>query len=535
MTIDPRSELHRLLAALDARATKVREADDWYTGNHPLPEPPANTSAATDLESRQAFQTMARLSVTNFLAPVVDGVASRLKLEGFRGDQSTRVWDLFKRSDMDIDSLLVFAAALRTGSAMVTVWPGDDGRPEISIEDPEQCIVSYWAGSRRKRRSALKVWVDEDGRQLATLYLADAIYKFVGPARSQLIEIAGVGGEWQPRGEDWITLNPLRVVPMVELRANHSTKAAMFGGGRPEFHLATNDQKRLNEAVLKMLIMMEHQAWRQRWVTGWDYPVLPDGSPDKDKMHRASAARLWTFYNDGSPNMDSEPIRVGEFSQADFRPLLEVIENDARAIASITYTPPYAFLLGNMINVAADSLARIEGVHIDKVRTHARFFGRDLVEIAMLALMCEGESRDAVLAMDYVPVFGEFEARTGAEQAQIAQAARGLGVPLQSSFAMLPGVDEDQAARLAREARAEQMQQGLFERQAGADAPDAPATTDDPAALKAKADALGALVRAGVEFDSAKDLVGLPGAVSSGGVPVALRFPSTDATTLEDR
>ena len=57
----------------------------------------------------------------------------------------------------------------------------------------------------------------------------------------------------------------------------------------------------------------------------------------------------------------------------------------------------------------------------------------------------------------------------------------------------------------------------------------------DAAALAVKADALGTLIRAGVDPDDAARRVGLPGVKFTGAVPVSLRLPENDAATLEGK
>lgn len=61
--------------------------------------------------------------------------------------------------------------------------------------------------------------------------------------------------------------------------------------------------------------------------------------------------------------------------------------------------------------------------------------------------------------------------------------------------------------------------------------PDSP---EDASAIKAKADALGALIRSGVDPDDAARRVGLAGAKFTGAMPVSLRLPVSDAAELEE-
>lgn len=61
----------------------------------------------------------------------------------------------------------------------------------------------------------------------------------------------------------------------------------------------------------------------------------------------------------------------------------------------------------------------------------------------------------------------------------------------------------------------------------------AAAPVDEAAAIKAKADAMGVLIRSGVDPDSAAERVGLAGVKFTGAVPVSLRLPASDANSLE--
>jgi len=492
--MEPIDLVVHLSEALDARAKAVAAADAWFSGDHPIPDPPNNTAAAVDLAARASFTAMAKLSVTNVLAPVVKVPAARLNVEGFRFSASptstdTQAWDIWRRNHLDGDSDLTQAAALRCGSAPVLVWVGPDGLAEITVEDPSQVIIAYEAGSRRRRRAALKRWVDDDDRLCATLYTPTEIYKYQAPGAAPavtatvhvgsdpIVPAVAVGQQsWKPRevpGEAWPLPNPFGVVPMLEARANAPLKASRFGGGVPEFAGQINEQRKLNATVMDMLITLENQAYRQRWATDWDYPTLDDGKPDTAEMIRAGASRLMVFNNE-----DGTVPKVGEFAQADFRPFLDVLEFWINIVATSSGTPPYAFALGEMMNVAADMMARIEGIQSDKLKVHSRAFGETWSEVMRLALFIEGNEKAADPAITVA--WGEFDRRTATEQANLAVQANALGAPKQATFAMFPGVDQAEAYRWKIEAIADGLRLGpeaatpLTNAAAATEAPGAP-------------------------------------------------------------
>lgn len=447
--------LDALSEALDERQKKVDEYRAWYEGNHPLPEPPVNTFAAHDAEARTAFRNMARLGVTNLMAPVVDSPASKLRIEGFRFGESpvssdAEAWTIWERNNLTGDSDLSTHGALETGQAFAVVWADAQGLATITVEDPAECIVAYQTGSRRVRAAGLKRWVADDGHLNATLYLTDAIYKFRSKqkANSTLYVPARPGEtKWLIRevpGEEWPLKNPTGKVSLHEIRANPQLKHSRYGGGRPEFLGQLNEQRKLNLTVLQMLITMEHQAFRQRWVTGWGVPTNANGEPDRNLLLKASAAALSVFNNDQA-GPDDQDIRVGEFAQADFNPFRMAIQEWVKVIASTSATPPYAFLLGDMVNVAADSLARIEAQHTNKIEAHGRALGVDYTEIILDALAIEGNEKanDPSAAV----IWCEPESRTATEQANLAQIMNNLGAPKQAVFSALPGVTQQEAAR----------------------------------------------------------------------------------------
>lgn len=469
----PLEWLEKLHEALDKRAASVAEARAWYDGDHPIPEPPPNTPATSDAEARKAFNAMAKLAVTNFLPPVVDAPAQKLRIEGFRFSRDSTaadrdLWDIYRRNHLLTDGPLTIHEAIQTGQSFFMVWPGADGLAEITVEDPACTIVAYAAGSRRVRAAAFKRWLGEDGHLYANLYLPGEIYKYRSKQRDGSALIVPGTSEyrthWEIRevpGEMWPVAHPYGV-PIVEGRVNAPLRAAPFGGGRPQFAKQITTQRRINRTVMGRLVTEDSQSFRQRWATGWDYPTLEDGTtPDKAALQKASAARLWAF--------DDPDVSVGEFSQADFQPFLKAVQEDVKVLAAQSATPPYAFLLGDMINVASDSLARIEGSHLATVRALADQLSEAFVEVMRLALSVEGDPRAADPSLSVV--WGEFEQRTATEQANLAQIMAGLGAPAEKVYAALPGVDAAEAARWAEQATSDLLLASALT----SDAPQAPA------------------------------------------------------------
>lgn len=457
--LNPLDEVARLCKALDARTKGVQTCEDWYAGDHPIPAPPPGTAAEVDRRARAAFDEMARLAITNLIPPIVKEPAKKLRVEGFTfGETATstdvEAWRIWQRNYLDADAPMAFHQAVKTGQAFGIVWADKNGLATIDLEDPTMVIVAYEPGGRRRRRSALKRWVDEDGNSYATLYTPDAIYKFWSPGGATAAVLTWNGatydpsaasGGWEPRlvdGEAWPLNNPLGVVPVVELKVNASMKPSTYGGGVSQFAGQIREQRKINTTVMNMLITLENQAFRQRWSTNWDYPLLPDGTPDLTTMAKFSAARIAAFEGDG--------VKVGEFAQADFRPFLDVLTYFTKIIAFSSSTPPHAFLLGEMVNVAADSLARLDSTHIAEVRSLADSLGEGCEELMRLALAVENNPKAS--DMSSAVTWAEFEQRTATEQMSVAKDLDTLGATKETVFAAVPGFDQTRAHREALQA-----------------------------------------------------------------------------------
>lgn len=482
--IDPVKELQRLCEALDARAVKVLECEDWFDGNHPIPAPPAHSAAVVNNEARQAFNTMSRLAVTNMLAPIVKAPAKKLRVEGFQFGESSvdtdkEAWAIWQRNYLDADTPAAHLTAVKTGQAFGLVWPDENGMATITMEDPSQCIVSYEAGSRRLRRSALKRWVDEDGVTYATLYTPTALYKFKSAtarnANSPMLRFAVGSMTFEPRevpGEDWPLRNPLGVVPLVELAVNRTLKPSPFGGGVSQFAGQLNEQRKINATVMNLLVTLENQAFRQRWATGWDYPVKEDGTPDLAAIQANSAARLMVLNGDGE-----DKVQVGEFSQADFRPFLDVLNFWTRTMSFSSSTPPDAFLLGELVNVADGAVARLYTSHISEVQSLADSLGEGHEELMRLALKIENNPKANDMSSSVR--WAEFERRSATEQMGVAKDLKELGAPLQAVFSAVPDTTQQEAQRWVTASAGSTTLAAVLDRQAAAPLVDTP-TVDAP-------------------------------------------------------
>ncbi|WP_343955668.1 phage portal protein, partial [Nonomuraea longicatena] len=187
---------------LNNQSATARRYDDYYEGRHQL-----SFAAA---KFREAFGSMFEDTwADNFASLVVDSVAERLQVDGFRftedPEADTDSLDIWQRNGLDADSDAAHTDALVTGASFITVWGDSDGEPIVVPESAHEMVVSYVPGSRKVIRAALKKIDDEWGDTHATLWLPNRVYASTYTTGRQ---------DWNEFTE---ANNPLGRVPVVPL------------------------------------------------------------------------------------------------------------------------------------------------------------------------------------------------------------------------------------------------------------------------------------------------------------------------------
>lgn len=424
----------RLLSDLAARQATYRQLNDYFEGNHPL--------AFTSKQFLEAFGGLFQAFADNWCELVVDAVEERLNVEGFRlgGDQDERgdrdAWRIWQSNQLDADSEIGHVEALVFSRCPVLVSPLEDdfvadGVPAITVESPQQMIVAYEPGSRRRRAAALKRWTGDDGEQV-TLYLPDGIYKWqgVGPGTGTT--------RWEPRrpaGEEWPVPNPLDVVPVVELQ----NRPRLAGQCRSEIANVMPVQDAINKIVADVLVASEYAAFPQRILVGWEPPVDPETSQVVEGWQpKAAVSRFW--YSE-----DPE-TKWGQFDAADLSNYVAVIEMFVQHMASQTRTPPHYFYLRGQFP-SGEAIKSAETGLVAKARRKMRHFGETWEEVIRLAFAVVGDQREGV--PDAETIWGDPESRSEAEHVDAVLKMKAMGVPNMALWEQL-GFSPPQIERFER-------------------------------------------------------------------------------------
>lgn len=350
--------------------------DCYYRGEPPkypwLPE-----------QAQNEFARLLSMTRANVLGLVVDTVAERMQVDGFRiGDEPKAdkdTWAIWQFNNMDSASDQGILEALIGGTAFTLVAPnpGVKNRPKIWVEHPSQAAIEYVPGSARQEKAAgLKVWRDDwTGMDMATLYLPKQIYKFQAK-RSPVEGSATIQPHWERRtvtGEKWPAPNPMGEVPLNELPNN----PRLLTGGISEIEDLIPTQDRINKTLADRLMTQDFGAFPQKWATGF-----PD-TDDQGNAQRVDVGR------NRMVTSDVAETKFGQWDSAPLDPYSSAKREDVKDAASRSRTPAQ-YLLGDMSNVNGETLKASESGLVSKTRQRMRPTGEGFESTMRLARKAAG-------------------------------------------------------------------------------------------------------------------------------------------------
>lgn len=396
----------RLLRQLQGRQPELQRWDAYFEGDQPL--------AFASQKFRDAFGERFPAFTSNFCGTVVEAVAERLEVQGFRfGSEaaSTRAWDLWQANDLDAGSQQAIQEALIKGYAYGLVEPTGDGFPSITIEDALDTIVEHDPRTRRKRRAALKRWVDDEGRLVVYLYLPEAIYKYRTKQKwssdySRWWLIPGPweeGHEWriwsaaqfeaypQP-GEVWPAPNSLGIVPVVEL----PNRPRLSGVGQSDLAAVRSNQDAINKYRADALIASEFAAFPQRYLLNFE-PEQDEQTGRAKEPFRAAIDRLWIVPPPDPDGGENQPeVKIGQLEAASLEPYARMIELEVSHLATNSDVPFYR-LLANPTSVppSGESIKSADAALERKIGRAELFLGEGLEELMRVGLRAQGDTAAA--------------------------------------------------------------------------------------------------------------------------------------------
>src|SRR5262245_26730411 len=433
----------RLLRKLAAQREHAARLWAWYHGHQPDP--------VVERKYSDQFRLLLELARTPWARLVVDTVAERLHVQGFRTADGVQVeqqaWDLFTESALNADEWLVYTEALISGTGYLSVSSEGLAAPESVFEVTHEPVP----GNRRSVAAALKLYpTDWAGVGWATdLMRPEATYRWSLMLPEQLRPDEGlfpIDGTDNPselpwdEGEPFATPNPLGEVPMVPFE----NRATVIGGGVSELEDCVPILRRIDKLTLDKMLSSDVAAFKQKWATGLEVPRDPEtGKPIE--QYKAAVDRLWVNENPEG--------RFGSFDATDLGQYLKAIDAEIAALAAISRVPSHYLLQQNLANPpSAESLVAAESGLVAKVRERQRRFGEAWEHAIELCLAIATEAEQVSLEV----VWQDAEMRNPAQVADAAVKLQTIGVP-QRALWQYVGASPQQLTEWTIEAAAAQL------------------------------------------------------------------------------
>lgn len=445
MTLEARSAvkvLNRLAEELRRREEETRRRLNYYRGIHKL------CYASSEFE--RYFADRFKGFSDNWTAPVASAPAERMNVQGIRIDSADREADkelsrAWRAADCERGSSEAFVVTLAAARSYCLVWanPSDDGTPCVTWERPDQAIVGYDSDTRQ-RSAALKLWSD-DTLEYATLYLADAVWKF---SRSRATwsgySVSGLivppGGtvrypspqSWEPRqgpsDETWPISNPLGVVPMVELR--NQTLLDDCPLSDIDGVIAMQDAINLTWAYL--MNALDYASLPQRVVMGTDVPQIPILN-DQGVIVGHRPLELDTLIRERILWVPGADAKIGQWSAADLSSYSQVIERAVEHIAAQTRTPPH-YLIGKVANLSAEALTAAETGLVSKTKERIVYLTSPMREIFALIASVQGDDAKAAACRSGTVMWADTQFRALGQKVDALLKLKQMGAPTEWLF-----------------------------------------------------------------------------------------------------
>jgi Phage portal protein, SPP1 Gp6-like len=420
----------------------------WYHGEQPAP--------VVSAQYRPAYRLFLELARTPWARLVVDAIAERLRVDGFRagagGDaEEDAAWRLYLDSALDSDEWLVYTEALITGRGYVSVSRVGNAPPSIAPESGFEITHEAEPGNRRTVQAAIKLYpLAWGGLDFACeLYRPEATYRWLTSLEKELedgtfpidreTDVSSL--RWE-EDDPFETTNPAGLVPVVPFE----NRATVLGGGVSELEDCIPILRRIDKLTLDKLMTSEFASFRQRWATGLEVPKDESGNPIEP--YSAAVSKLWVS--------ESSDTKFGTFDSSDLKQYLEAIDADIAALAAISRVPAHYLIQTSLANPpSAESLVAAESGLVAKVRERQRRFGNSWETAIKLAFLLGGETTFATDTTLEV-VWADAEMRNPAQVADAAVKLQAIGVPRDALFEYV-GATPQQIDEWSRQSAAEEL------------------------------------------------------------------------------
>lgn len=473
---------------------------------------------------RKKFGWIVKQARLNACYTVRSNFTDLVQIQAWSGAGAKQADGLAQTIDLDMVIDLTINEAWRCGDGYVLVWPGTDGKPRPWYHRADQAGFLVEPGDPSTLRVGWKVWDDTDGYGRVNLYYRDRVERWVTiakirqqPADLATWDQAETLESWAPYaadGEPEVQPHDFGRVPWIHIPFDAQTQG---GHGRSILRDVIAPQDGLNHTVHALLSNTE---WYGKVVAGLlnhqpDVTLDPNTGKVATEKVELDETRNSIFGIKG-------PGPLTQLNPPNSENLLAVKRGWHVDIANAVGVPVSDVVpeLGNIPSGAA--LRVLASRRTNTVRSFTRSVRGRI-----------GDLMGLLGVPDAWPEFVDPAPVDDTERIENATAKRALGYPLEE---LLPGLgeDPDDIVRILEAVAGEEAAVGRAARTAYEQGRTgtAPASGSGASDVKARADAMGVLIRAGVDPEDAAAKVGLD-VDFTGAVPTSLRLPEADAGRLE--
>lgn len=450
-----------LYEALAGEWQNLDRVDRYLRGDHEL-------RFATQ-KFTNAFGGLFRAFADNYCKRVVQTLSDYLQLDRVAvADPAAqeRLDQWFAAQRIDAQGGRIHANAFGYGDGYAILAPDSANALRLYRQDVRSVRVLYDSECPDQLALALKVWRQADNSWRLNVYTDAFTYRFsshplIGNSGAGLFtdSSTGSGGTagggrcaspfvsglpdglrmFAPLQDGAVVANPVAMIPVFHF-ANEPDEQ---GQGVSELADIIPLQDGLNKSIVDMLVAMEFQSYRQRWMTGIEVQRDEDTGQPVQPPYKGPD-RLWIA--------ESPDAKFGEFAAIDLTQFLKVSESFRMEIARLARIPVHHLMMTDNFP-SGEALKVAEQPLLAKIRDRQISWGNTWEDIARYVQAFQGAEQPASAYTaewtDVSPRSAHQQAQGDLLEAQAAAAKVALGVSYPTVWGELGYTEEQQEAFIA--------------------------------------------------------------------------------------
>lgn len=471
---------------------------------------------------RDNFSWILKQARANACESVRSNFTDLVQIQSWSGAGAKKAAELAETSDLDMVFDLAVNESWRCGDAYILAWPGEDAALRPWYHRADQVAFKRDPSNPDRFLWVAKLWIDGDDYGRVNVYYDDRVERYesaykIRVARNGAPSWRTDAGGYVPATDDdgpEVLYSSIGVpgMPWEHIPFDAQTQG---GHGRSILRDVVPMQDGLNHAVHAIIVNTEQYAAPLRALL--NYVAAKELDPLTGRQRQVefdvdpTRKSIYAFEGENGNLIQLDP--------PDAKNILEVKRDWHTDIAN-TVGLPVSDIVPDLGNIPSGAALRVLAARrTAKVRSYTKSIrGRVAHVMELLGIP------------DAYPEFQDPAPTDETEQWEIAESRDRLGFPLGENLREM-GWDQEDIDRVLEAVSGEEAAVGRAARVAYEQG-QSTTSLSDAGDVKSRADAMGVLIRAGVDPEDAAEKVGLD-VDFTGAVPTSLRLPEAEAGRLE--